>query len=535
MTVGRIVARGATFLFLAQIGSVIIGAAGSIALVRLLVSPGLYGFISVATAAPGLLMVGDVTGVNSALTKYLSQYKLEKDHASIWSSFWTAMIIKAVTGVILSAGTYFAAGLIASVIQKPGALEYFQIAAPLPFVWVTQVNLKSTLLALDASRGYSILQIVNEALLSFPPIVAVLLGLGAPGALEAMVVGNFVYLAITLGFSVYVIRSSSSGPTNGLNFVKTARKLLKFGAPLGFSNSYSTFTGQVVNLVIARFISIDAYGLYSVAQNVAGVLNYVSDPITTMLFPAYSRISSLNVGDLLRRLSDTTARYETAIVLPVTIFFIVFAKAMVVLLFGAEYAAAGLFLALLAATQLNVGLASDPISAFLASKGHSSFIGFLSIMGNSIMVVLALSVVPFFGLAGFLVAELFAFIPGYVLLYNRGRTALGLSPPMKLVLPFYFAGVATALVMLPVPFLQIPALFQVLVGLGGVPIVFMFFSVAFRGVDASDLPQIRELLGSQPLFFAFLKPAIALLGFLVSHLRTRRELPQSQAESGDAR
>ena len=99
---GQMVARGATFLFLSQIGSAVIGLLGSIILVRLLVSPSVYAPIGLAITVPGLVMLGDVTGVNTALSKFLSEYKHSKDSGAIWSTSWTGFIVKAVTGVTLS-------------------------------------------------------------------------------------------------------------------------------------------------------------------------------------------------------------------------------------------------------------------------------------------------------------------------------------------------------------------------------------------------------------------------------------------------
>ena len=41
-----------------------------------------------------------------------------------------------------------------------------------------------------------------------------------------------------------------------ITYGATAKKLVRFGLPLGLSNSLSTFVGQIVNLIILRFVQL---------------------------------------------------------------------------------------------------------------------------------------------------------------------------------------------------------------------------------------------------------------------------------------
>ena len=161
------------------------------------------------------------------------------------------------------------------------------------------MNVKSTLLALDAPRGYSLLQVLNEILLSASPILAVLMGLGALGALRYMIYANYIYLLVAYAYTLTVVLSATRKGQRKLDFARTVRRLMSFGAPLGFSNSFTNFTGQAVKLTIARYVSLDVYGLFSVANSASGFLSYVVDPIKEMLLPAYSRIAGLKDSKVL--------------------------------------------------------------------------------------------------------------------------------------------------------------------------------------------------------------------------------------------
>jgi O-antigen/teichoic acid export membrane protein len=516
---GQIVARGATFLFLSQIGSAIVGLIGSIVLVRLLVDPSVYAPIGLAITVPGLVMLGDATGVSPSLTRFLSEYKRSRDSNSIWSSFWTAFAIKAATGLLLSAVAYFAASPIANLIGKPQVLPFFLIAAPLPFVWVTQVNVKSTLLALDAPRGYSLLQVLNEMMLSVSPILAVLTGLGAEGALKYMVFANYFYLLIAYVYCLTVVLSVTTRTQRNFEFAKTAKRLMAFGAPIGFSNSFTSFAGQIVNLTVARFVNLNTYGLYSVATSASGFLSYVVDPIKSMLLPAYSRIEGLKDPALLRTLSIQTTRYETLIVLPVALFFLVFAGPFVTSLYGTEYLGAGIVLALIAATYLQVGLANDALTTFLMSSGFTKFVGVVAIISSTSQMIIAILVIPVFGLIGFLVATIFSFIPGYLLVVSKARTTLGLDPPIARVRSFYYSLIITGVVAGAANLLPLPAPVLVLIGLGLVPLVFVISSALFRAIEPADFDRLRSMISTQSMVPRLIGPLIEVSEKLVRYIQ----------------
>ena len=108
-------------------------------------SPAIYAPIAAATTLPGLVMLGDLTGVNSALTRTLALSKREGNSEAIWSSYWVANIVKFATGGILSLVAFFIALPIAMLLGKQSIEGYLLIASSLPMVWTVQVNIKSDL------------------------------------------------------------------------------------------------------------------------------------------------------------------------------------------------------------------------------------------------------------------------------------------------------------------------------------------------------------------------------------------------------
>ena len=347
-------------------------------------------------------------------------------------------------------------------------------------VWTVQVNIKSALISLHRARAYSWLQIVNEALLSFAPIVAVLLGYGALGALVAMVIANFAYLAIGLVVSTVVVFENTKRETRKISYGTTAKKLVKFGLPLGVSNSFSSFVGQVINLIVLRFVSLYVYGLYSVASSANALLNSISDPLNSMTFPIYSRIKGAQEAEILKAVYRQSVRYSTMIMLPFVLFLIVYGQPFMILFFGGAYSGGGIYLSAMTLGSLTIGMGWT--GNVLSSQGDSKYTGLMSILTSIVGVGIAILTLPTLGLLGYVLISNLAVMPAYVLLVRKARSDLGILPPYSYVMPFYGALLLSGLVSVGFLIANLNPLIEVVGGAFVVAISFIVFSVLLRGL-----------------------------------------------------
>lgn len=519
-------AEGATALLFGEIASKLVGVVGSIVLIRLLVSPAIYAPIAAATTLPGLVMLGDLTGVNTAVTRTLSYSKREGDSETIWSSYWVAILVKFLTGAILSVVAFLLAQPIATLLGKQSVESYLLIASGLPIVWTLQVNVKSTLLSLGRARAYSWLYIVNEILLSFAPIPAVLLGYGAIGALIAMVIANFAYLGVGLAVSTKAVLDNTEKQKRKITYRATAKRLVRFGLPLGLSNSFSTFVGQVINLIILRFVSLNSYGLYSVALSAAGLMNSISDPIISITFPVYSRIKSLQEKEVLQTVYRQSVRYSALIILPFSLFFIVFGRPFLTLFFGVEYSSGGIFLTGLSLFWLMVGMGWT--KNLLTSQGYSKYTGTIGILTSLIGVAIAITIVPTLGLLAYVLLFNLSFMPGYILMVNRAKSDLGVPPPYGYVKRIYLALLLSALASVGFLFLNLAPVVEVVGGAFVVVASFVFFAAIVRALTRADPVNLRNMISSQPMVAKIANPLISIIARVVKFLQPEKSSLDSE-------
>jgi O-antigen/teichoic acid export membrane protein len=468
-------------------------------------------------------MLGDLTGVNSALTRILAFSKREGDFETIWSSYWVANIVKFATGAGLSIIAYFIADPVAVLLGKQSVERYLLVASPLPLVWTVQVNIKSALISLGRAKAYSWLQIVNEILLSFAPIPAVLLGYGAMGALIAMVFANYAYLAIGLAVSTSAVLAETDRQSRKIKYGATAKKLVGFGVPIGLSNSFSNFVGQVINLIILRFVSLYVYGLYSVALSASALMNSINDPLGSMVSPIYSRIKGSQEVEILQTVYRQSVRYSTMIILPFALFFIVYGGPFMTLFFGSAYASGGIYLTVLSLSWLTIGMGWP--GSVLFSQGNSRYVGLMGIMSTAIGAVIAIATVPTLGLLAYVFINNLSGMPSYALQVRRAKSDLSISQPYSYVKSFYGAVLLSGIVSFGLLVANFDPLIEVVAGAFVVAISFIVFSALLRGLTPTDATRLGEMISTQPKVSRLAKPFISLLGKIIKFIQ--RETPRS--------
>lgn len=511
LTLGKVAAEGAVALLSTKLASRAIAILGTLVLVRLLHTPDQYALVGIATTVPGLVMLGDVSGVNASLTRYLSEYKAKGDKSGIWSSFWTAMSVKILTGIVLSLVAFLLANPIAVLVGKPVVAPYLRIASPLPLVWATQVVFKSTLLSLDRTRLYAVLQFLDEVLLSLAPILAVLLGLGVQGAVMAMVLANYAYFVIGIGLCTSLVVRESKGGSRTFRYFDVLRGQLRFGFSLGISNSFSSSAGQVVNLIVARFVNLTLYGEYSVAQSASAVVGYVDYPISTIDFTIFSRIQGPDNRALLQRVYRQMVRYDSAFVIPAALFVGLFAQPLVVTLFGATYAGAGIFVSLLMISWFTYALGGSMTSDLVSSQGYTVIVGVITIINSLIGVAVALIALPTIGIQGYLVAIAFASLPCFIFLLRRMESSLQIHAPFAEMKPLFYALPLSGVLLLFVLLLNLAAPVELVLGAVVTSVSYPVFLALLRGLNLADISHIRSMLSAQPAVAKLLEPLVRLL------------------------
>jgi O-antigen/teichoic acid export membrane protein len=133
----------------------------------------------------------------------------------------------------------------------------------------------------------------------------------------------------------------------------TVKTLLKYGLPLSISAVVGRFLPQFYNTLFTQsFKAINganyttALGNFQTAVNFTVIITFFTVPITTVLFPAFSKIKGTKEKAILRVVFQSSVKYGALLTLPVTMMIMVLSEPLVFAVVGPECTDAPFFLTL---------------------------------------------------------------------------------------------------------------------------------------------------------------------------------------------
>lgn len=126
-----------------------------------------------------------------------------------------------------------------------------------------------------------------------------------------------------------------------------ARRVFRFGSAVMLSSLLQQCSTNIASLITARFVPLEAMGLLSRGQSVTGLFGrLLMDAVGPLLLPALASIrrSGHDVGPTVWRIFD----YLAALTWPLFLFVALYARPIVVLMFGERWAGAAELLRLMA-------------------------------------------------------------------------------------------------------------------------------------------------------------------------------------------
>jgi O-antigen/teichoic acid export membrane protein len=184
---GRISATGSIQLFIGVVMSNVVLAVGTIILTRLL-SPEEYGLYSVVLIPSVMMNLFRDWGMNSALTKYVAQYKMIGNEQDLHETIAAGLAFELSTGFILSLFLVSSSGFIASILNRPESAPLISIVAVATFSGSLLTAAQSSFVGFERMKLNSLTLICQGVVKGLLSPLLVLLGFGVLGAVLGYVV-----------------------------------------------------------------------------------------------------------------------------------------------------------------------------------------------------------------------------------------------------------------------------------------------------------------------------------------------------------
>lgn len=493
----RVSAKGGFHLLWGLVLSTVISSVGTIVMARLLSADNM-GLYAIALAAPNLIANFRDWGVTTAMIKYSAQYNSEKNVEKIRSVFVSGLAFEIIVGLALSILSFALSQFLADFYGRPALVQLIQIASLFILTGALVNTTSAAFTGMEKMHLNSIVLIVQSIIKTVLILSLVALGLGTLGAVVGFSVSVLVAGAtgVLLAYTMY--RSLPKLTGSRLEFIKTTKTMLKYGLPLSIGSILTGFLNQFNSTILYLFVIDNSLiGNYSLATSFVVLITFFATPVTTMLFPAFSKLDFRHDKEDLQNVFRYSVKYAALVVVPFAALVMALAQPAIQTIFQDKYPQAPLYLALLSASYLLTALGSLSASNLISSQGYTKYILKLTVLTVIIGFPLSLVLVYAFGVIGLIIASLVVTLPSMFLCLRFIKKNFGVSldwvSSAKIVFSSTLAAFLTYAVLTLLPF---SSLIQLVAGVFFFVIAFLLLAVITRTINKSDLGNLREIVNA---------------------------------------
>ncbi len=515
---GRVSAKGSFNLFLGVAISNIVLAVGTI----IIGSPAFlgednYGRYSLAVAPITIFILFRDFGINSAIVKYIAQYRSENRVSEIRNILASAMLFELFSGVFFFILCFLLADFLAVAYHRPEIKSLIEIASITVLTGSLITAAQSTFTGFERMEFYSLILICQSVIKTLLSIFLVFLGYGTFGAILGYVIA-FVATGV-LAASIFLLffhRSSKGTSSNRLELGRPLISMLKYGLPLYISSILAGFLSAFLNFIAPIYCGDDVYGNYAMAVNFAVLITFFSVPIITVLFPAFSKFSYEREPETLKIMFKSSIKYAALIIIPVTTAIMALSEPLVFTLLP-EYGSTPLFLVLIAANSLYVGVGSLSLGNLLIGQGKTKIVMLLNLITVSIGAPLGLFLISSFRIVGLIVTTLVAGVPSLMIMLKWVKKHFDVSVDWATSAKIFLAsGVAGAIAYVVASLLSYSAWIEL--AAGGIIFLaaYMIVLSLIGAIDKDDIRNLEEMLSALGPIFYLIKPFLKLVEKLLA-------------------
>ncbi|MGD0644152.1 MAG: flippase [Candidatus Bathyarchaeia archaeon] len=493
----RVSAKGGFNLLWGLVASTVISAVGTIIIARLL-GPNNYGLYAIALTAPTLISTFRDWGINTAMVKYSAQYNSENNVAKIRSIFVSGVLFEIVLGLLLSILSFVLSHFLALSLNRPAIAPLIQIGSFFILAGALVNAAIAAFTGMEKMHLYSFMLIIQSIIKTGLIVTLVVLGFGTLGAISGFTVASLL-AGLTGMLLVWTMYKSLPKPTRSkLEIMVNIKTMFKYGLPLSIGNILTGFLTIFYSYILAFYvINNSIIGNYNVALNFVVLITFFATPVTTMLFPAFSKLDPQKDKELLKNVFQYSIKYAALVVVPVTAMVIALAQPAIGTIFADKYVQAPLYLALLSVTYLYTAFGNLSASNMINGQGYTTYNLKLTILQAAIGFPLSFVLISRFGVIGLIITTLTASLPSLFIGLRFIKRHFEVSVDWLSSAKILFSSIVTAvLTYILISHLVFSSPIQLLIGVIVFVVVLVFVVVVTRTVNRADVSNLREIINA---------------------------------------
>lgn len=518
LKMGKTSAAGSFQLFLGVATSTVVMAVGTIILARLM-TPEEYGLYSVALIPSYMIILFRDWGISSAITKYTAALRAQNKQEKTREIIKAGIIFETVMGLALWLLSISLSGYIATtVFQRPESTHLIAIASITIFTGALTTAAQSAFVGFERMELSSLTTICQAIAKTFISSILVFMGYNALGAVLGYTASTIVAAAIGLMilYLVALKNLEAKDPQNS-NLSQTVREMLRYGVPLSISTILSGFLIQFYSFLMAVYCTDTMIGNYKAATQFATILTFFTIPISTVLFPTFSKINPESEHELLQTVFASSVKYASLVLVPVAAAMMVLSKPMIGTLFGNKWTYAPLFLTLYVVDNLFTIFGSLSLGGLLAGLGETKTQMKLSLITLIIGIPLAFLLIPTMGIIGLILTSIIAGKPSLIIglhwIWKKYKAKVDINLSIRILAASAAAATTTFLAM---NFIACTDWIELAIGALTFLATYLIAAPAIGAVNQTDIRNLKTMFSGLGLISKLINIPLAAMEKLLS-------------------
>lgn len=447
LKMGQTSAIGGLHLFIGKLLYTIILAVGTIVLALFILETD-YGLYTIALIPSTTVLLFQDWGVSSAMIRYIAKDRATNEGKDLRKIIVAGLTFTIATGMVLAVVTLLIANIIAtSFFANSEAALLIGIAS------ITVLALPMLSAAQSIFTGFEKMKLNACTIICLAltqatiPTLLVYFGYGALGAIIGYSVSTLVASIIAMCLLyLRLFRKLAKDPSK-TPIQKTLKPLIKYGYPLAIGGILSGLSTQIFMFLMATYCDTALIGNFRVAYNFSALLTVIVFPISTVLFPAFSKINPKKEHNLMQSLFESSIKYSALLLVPATLGMFVLSAPLIATIYGDKWAYAPSFLAPAVLGNLMVVLGSLSVLALFSALGETKLVMKMNFLNLLVGIPLAFVLVPTLGIFGVIFGLILSGLPsilvGVYLAKKRYNLRIGLRTSAKVMFAASVAAVGT--------------------------------------------------------------------------------------------
>jgi O-antigen/teichoic acid export membrane protein len=419
---GGLLARNALLNLIGQLAPILVGLAAVPYIIRRLGTPA-FGILAMGAVLLGYLALFDL-GLARATTKFVAEFLSRGDSPRLAPLVWTCLAVQLLLGVV--GGLIVVAcvpALVDRVFHIPLSLNgdakstFYILAAASPIVLTTNVLCG----VLAAGQRFDLLNYVGipaSALTYLVPAACLLMGFRLRGIALGLVLARFLAALLYLQLCLRTFPALSRG--FHVEF-RILRRLVGYGSWVTVASVVGSLLDYLDRFLIGSLLSVTMVSYYAAPSDALKRVLLLPRSLIATVFPALSSLDAEGAGERLKTVYGRSVKWLVVLLGPLLLLLMVFARPLLRLWLGADFASNSTLVAQILAVGLLANcLAGMPFSA-LQALGRPELPALFNLVELPLYLVGLVFLVSRMGIAGAALAWTLRASLDAILLFGAGR------------------------------------------------------------------------------------------------------------------